>query len=889
MRAGRADDFVPSQQLSTLEATGELIINGSLNEKGQQGNYKLNWRQASTKEDSLTLATELNDKAIELYKQGKYDEAVPLLEQSLKIRLQILGAEHPDVATSLNNLAELYRVQGRYTEAEPLYIQALEMRKKLLGAEHPDVATSLNNLAGLYRVQGRYTEAEPLYIQALNMRNKLLGAEHPDVATSLNNLAEIYRRQGRYIEAEPLYIQALEMRKKLLGAEHPDVATSLNNLAGLYEDQRRYTEAEALLRQAVYIQALEVIKKLPGAEHPDVTNSRNNLARLYEAQGKYTEAEPLYIQALEMRKKLLGAEHPLVATSLDNLAVLYSAQGDVASAVQYLKRVLEVQEKNLTYNLAAGAEPQKDKYLQTISGAKARAISLHLQTAPNNPAAAALAFTTILRRKGRLLEFFTTSRRILRQQLDPQGLQWLDELNNIHSELSTLLYNRPKNLPLETYKANFALLEKQAKELEDKIGRRSSQFRAATQPVTLEAIQELIPANAALVEFVQYYPYDPKTDKFGKPRYGVYVLSREGEPQGVDLGAVEEFKNIIKVFRISLRDKSQTPLKQLKDAARELDQKLMQPVRQLLGSQKQILISPDSSLNLIPFEALVDENNRFLVENYSFTYLSSGRDLLTFTSTPRNTSPAVLLGYPTYSEKDQVTIKSKDRFGVSDLGLPGLPGTEEEVKAIGELLGVEPLLRGAATEEAVKQVQSPFILHIATHGLFETIEDPEKYPTVNKDSLLRSSLALAGVKEEQIDGDNGLLTALEAAGLNLLGTELVVLSACDTGLGGISPGEGVYGLRRAFAIAGSQSQVISLWKVDDQGTKDLMVKYYQRLLGGDMGRTEALRQTQLEMLGGEAGEKYSHPYFWASFIPSGNWLAIPPRVESKKSKVNSQR
>ena len=134
MRAGRADDFVPSQQLSTLEATGELIINGSLNEKGQQGNYKLNWRQASTKEDSLTLATELDDKAIELYKQGKYDEAVPLLEQSLKIRQQILGAEHPDVAASLNNLATLYRVQGRYTEAEPLLIQALEMYRSHLGS-----------------------------------------------------------------------------------------------------------------------------------------------------------------------------------------------------------------------------------------------------------------------------------------------------------------------------------------------------------------------------------------------------------------------------------------------------------------------------------------------------------------------------------------------------------------------------------------------------------------------------------------------------------------------------------------------------------------------------------------------------------------------------------
>ncbi|MDE5088688.1 MAG: CHAT domain-containing protein, partial [Trichodesmium sp. St16_bin2-tuft] len=480
---------------------------------------------------------------------------------------------------------------------------------------------------------------------------------------------------------------------------------------------------------------------------------------------------------------------------------------------------------NLTYNLAAGAEPQKDKYLKTVSGTKNRAISLHLQTAPNNPASTTLAFTTILRRKGRLLEFFTASRQILRQQLDPQELQWLDELDNIHSQLSTLLYNRPENLPLKTYRDNFAKLKQQANELEDKISRRSSEFRASTQPVTLEAIQQLIPVNAALVEFVQYSPYDPKTRTWEEPRYGVYVLNPEGKAQGMDLGTVEEIKSDLDKFRVLLK-KERAPLEKLKKTARELDEKLMQPVRQLIGSKEQILISPDSHLNLIPFEVLVDENNEYLIENYSITYLSSGRDLRQLTTKARKTSPAVLVGYPTYWEKDKVTIKSKGKFGnFSDSSLPGLPGTEEEVKAIGELLGVEPLLRGAATEEAVKQVQSPFILHIATHGLFETIEDPEKYPTVNKDSLLRSSLALAGVKEEKIDGDNGLLTALEAAGLNLLGTELVVLSACDTGVGGISPGEGVYGLRRAFAIAGSQSQVISLWKVDDQGTKDLMVKY----------------------------------------------------------------
>ncbi|MDE5114402.1 MAG: CHAT domain-containing protein, partial [Trichodesmium sp. St15_bin1_1] len=340
-----------------------------------------------------------------------------------------------------------------------------------------------------------------------------------------------------------------------------------------------------------------------------------------------------------------------------------------------------------------------------------------------------------------------------RQQLDPQGLQWLDELDNIHGQLSTLLNNRPENLPLETYRDNFAKLKQQAKELENKISRRSSEFRTSTQPVTLEAIQQLIPANAALVEFIQYSPYDAKTRTWEEPRYGVYVLGAEGEPQGMDLGTVEDIKSALDKFRVFLKYKT-APLKELKKTARELDEKLMQPVRQLIGSKEQILISPDSYLNLIPFEALVDENNQYLVENYSITYLSSGRDLLQLTTKARKTSAAVLLGDPNYGKKDKIAPHRSFNKTSSNIALPRLLETADEVKAIGKLLGVKPLLREAATEKAIKQAQNPFLLHIATHGLFkeskEKPQNPGELPIIDNTSLLRSGLALAGFKEENI-------------------------------------------------------------------------------------------------------------------------------------------
>ncbi|WP_235440906.1 tetratricopeptide repeat protein, partial [Limnoraphis robusta] len=215
-----------------------------------------NQTTSSQQSPGLEEANRLNQQAIQLYEQGRYDEAIPLAKRVLEMYQKLLGDEHPYVAASLNGLALLYHSQGRYSEAEPLLIQALEMTRKLLGDEHPDIAQSLNNLAALYESQGRYSQAEPLYKQALEMRQKLLGEEHPHVAATLNNLAALYESQGRYSEAEPLFIRALEMRRKLLGDEHPDIALSLNNLAALYESQGRYNEAEPL-----YKQALEMLQK----------------------------------------------------------------------------------------------------------------------------------------------------------------------------------------------------------------------------------------------------------------------------------------------------------------------------------------------------------------------------------------------------------------------------------------------------------------------------------------------------------------------------------------------------------------------------------------------------------------------------------------------------
>jgi CHAT domain-containing protein/Tfp pilus assembly protein PilF len=293
----------------------------------------------------LVRANALNQQIVELYRQGRYDAAVPAAKEALAIRERALGPGHPDVATSLINLADLYRAQSRYAEALPLYQRGLTIFEKAVGPDHPNVATSLNNLAELYRAQGRYPDAEPLYKRSLAIREKALGPDHAAVAASLNNLALLYRAQGRYPDAEPLYKRGLTIFEKALGPDHPNVATSLNNLAELYRAQGRYPDAEPL-----YKRSLAIREKALGPDHAAVAASLINLADLYRAQSRYAEALTLYQRGLAIREKALGPDHPDIAAVLNNLAGVYfqsRAQGGYSDAESLYKRSLAIREKAL--------------------------------------------------------------------------------------------------------------------------------------------------------------------------------------------------------------------------------------------------------------------------------------------------------------------------------------------------------------------------------------------------------------------------------------------------------------------------------------------------------------------------------------------------------------
>jgi CHAT domain-containing protein len=836
----------------------------------------------------IAVSNSLNNLA-ELYRnQGRYVEAEPLFLEALQISRAQRGGNHPSMAANLNNLAELYRNQGRYVEAEPLFLEALQILRQQLGDSHSDVAIGLNNLALLYRDQGRYVEAEPLFLEALQIRRQQLGGSHPSVANSLSNLATLYRDQGRYVEAEPLLLEALRIQETALGPEHPDVALNLNNLAALHYTQGRYVEAEPLLLGALRIQETAL-----GPEHPDVAPSLSNLAALYQGQGRYVEAEPLFLEALRIQETALGPEHPDVALGLNNIAALYQHQGRYVEAVRYLARGLEIQEQHLDDNLVFLADAQRQAYVATISGSTDQALSLNLQSTTTSDATQ-LALATLLHRKGRIQDAGTSSWQRLRQNLSASDQVTFDEFTALRQELARLTFNPPVQLSPVQYRAELNRLETAANQLERQLARRSAAFRAETQPVDIATVQAQLPADGVLVEYVRYRPFDATNASapWGAPRYAVYLLFPDGDIEAVDLGAAAEIDTTIQAFSLRLRDITQSP----SVAARALSEQIFDPLQPYLTGREHLLISPDSQLNRIPFEALRTTDNRYLIQDYQISYLNSGRDLLKFDVTEPSQQPAVIVANPDYEVADtsiQIasTRSSQRSVELSQLEFGPLPGTAAEAEAIHPLLpNAVVLTESAATENAIKQVQAPEILHIATHGFFlENVARPEVdnsrgVAVVAGDSpvtrpasvavenpLLRSGLALAGFNERASGNEDGVLTALEASQLNLFGTQLVVLSACETGLGDIANGEGVYGLRRAFAIAGAETQLMSLWQVDDFGTQSLMARYYENLTAG-MGRGEALRQVQLELINSQG--RYAHPFYWAAFITTGFWQPL---------------
>jgi CHAT domain-containing protein/Tfp pilus assembly protein PilF len=836
------------------------------------------------------VALSLNNLALLYWARGAYGKAEPLYVRALDIREKALGPMHADVALSLNNLAALYRDQGAYPKAEPLYVRALDIREKALGPMHPDVAQSLNNLALLYQDQGAYPKAEPLYLRALDISQKTVGPMHPNVANTLNNLAGLYRAQGAYSKAEPLWGRALDIGEKALGPMHPDVANTLNNLAGLYRAQGAYARAEPL-----YVRALDIREKVLGPMHPNVANSLHNLAVLYRAQGAYAKAEPLYVRALDIREKELGPMHPVVAENLHDLALLYRAQGVYSKAEPLLSRATDIRESQLRSSLAPLSESRKRALMTLVQGETERLVSFHVDTSPSSPRALELALTTVLRRKGRVLDSLTEAQRTLRDHLTPSLRHQVDQLAQARTELAAQLYATAERRASTQRAAAVATLRTRIDDLEAVLSAASAEFRVQNEPVTLAKVQVALPPGAMLVELVRYRRFDARAQPpEQEEHYVAYLVTSHGPPHWVSLGKAAPIDAAVDAVLAALQP--DVHAEATRTALQHLDALVVVPMRDQLTEVSHLILAPDGKLNLVPFEALIDAQGHYELERYLISYLSSGRDLLRLGAHRGPRSPAVIVAGPDYGPLPPHSDPGTAAF------LP-LPDARAEAADLGKYFPTPPVTDKQATKEALATLVGPAILHVATHGFYARdpgatgvpgsrgpfappptasapraprgmrveIEDGMSSlssPTPASDpveSLDRAGLAMAGANQ----GAQGIVTAREIAGFDWWGTQLVVLSACESGIGAVA-GDGIYGMRRALVLAGAESQVVSLWNVNDASTRALMRDYYEGLARG-AGRAEALRSAKLHLLH-QPG--YAHPYYWAAFIPAGDWRPL---------------
>lgn len=798
---------------------------------------------------------------------GEHARAEPLLRRAAETG-HVASTAH---AEALRNRADLALDRGEPEVAEPLLHEALEAASSaahIAGLKGPRLARILDSLGRLALALGDPGRAARAFGQALSIQEQTLGPEHLAAAASLDGLAMAAMQSGDPARAEPLLARALAVREKVLGPAHAATAS-----IRLHQGDLRRATGDEGAAEALYGRALDDLEKALGREHPAVAEALLRRAALARA-GKRTNpalSEAACQRALAIQEKVFGPDHPRVADALDALAATHLSTGRIQSAVEALGRSTEIRDHRAAALLATGSEDQKVAAVTALQDQTDLVLSLPPASSPPLAAAVDLALTTVLRRKGRALDALATGRAALRDRRRPEDTRLLRELVEIQGRIVDAIVDGPGAVPVAEHEAAITELERQKRRLEAELGKRSATIVEDDRLVTLDEVRSAVPGDAALVELVVRRPVEKRG---GEPRVAAYVLRRSGPVRSLDLGEAREIDALVAELRAALSSPQRAP----EAPARALDERVMRPVRALIGGARRILISPDGQLDLIPFGALVDEEGRALLERWSFTYLSSGRDLVRFLhdeTPPEPGPPAVLVGAPDFGDPDRK--RSRYRPGahagsveLADVRFRPLPGTAKEIEAIRALIPGATVLSGAeATEEAVLAIAHPRILHVATHGFFLPATITSAGRSLDN-PLLRSGVALATANQPVPGREDGILTALEVAGLDLYGTRLVVLSACETGVGEARNGDGVHGLRRAVMMAGAQTLVMSLWRIADEDTRELMVGYHRRLQDGG-GRSEALREAALSVRSRPGNH---HPFYWAGFIASGDWTSL---------------
>ena len=832
-------------------------------------------------------ANTLDNLAVLYKNMGNYAKAELLYQENLKIRKENLGEKNLDYAIALNNAGVLYNEMGNYVQAEALYKESIKIYKETVGNKHPAYAAALHNLAVFYSATGNYTQVVPLYEESLQIRKAVLGNKHADYAQTLTNFAYVYASMGKYAHAQELLEESLKIYKESLGDKHFYYTASLHNLANLYIRRGNHVKAEELFKES-----LQIRKETLGEKHTDYAHSLNSLGNFYLSVGKYTQSEQFFKESLKIQRENFGEKHPYYTDVLDNIANLYQKTNKPNAAYQLYKEVQESKYAQMKTLFPTFSEKEKLAYLGITDKFFENFQYFAITYAKENPYVSAELYKKVLMTKGIV---FASTQKVRKQILSSGDSLLIADFERWKSEKST--YNKllEKSM-LEVKKSGINLdsLVATINELEKSISKRSTLFAENVQSKDYEwkQVKEKLGKNEVVIEVIRTHR-QRGIDSLGKEIQDVYFLvlfvtdKTKKHPEmlvlenGKDLETkyLNYYRNAMSLKhedKISYAQYWQPIAKKLK----ELNKK---------GFSK-IYFSPDGVYHQISLNTLNNtETGKYLLEEQNIQLIGTSRDLIEIGRSEKDLSKnfdnyeAYLLGFPTYNlEKEQdKNTESKDRSFSALQQIVGsnvsiLPGTKKEIQAIAQFfqqksIRTQIFLEKEASEENFKHFVSPTILHTATHGFFipspknkevETMEEAMRNKTL-ENPLLRSGLLLAGCENPKAESEDGILTAEEAMNLNLENTELVVLSACETGLGDIQIREGVFGLQRAFQQAGAKTVLMSLWKVSDEATQMLMTEFYSALLSGKPKR-EAFKIAQMKLR-----EKFESPYYWGAFVMVG--------------------
>jgi CHAT domain-containing protein/Flp pilus assembly protein TadD len=798
--------------------------------------------------------------------QGAFSEATQTYQKAEKLYAQITGTESEEYLLWLNNYADLLTKKGEFGAAEKTYLKALDLQSVVAAANKENRTILLGNLANLYVSIGLYEEAEKLANEQLNLAQKAFENSPIKYANMLNNLGFLAKRLGNLEQAEKYYEQATQIRKKELGEKHPLYAQSLNNLGAIYEQKRDFKKTETH-----YAQALAIRKETLGENHPLYAQVLYNYAQNQRNLELYEEAEKNLERVKAIREEKLGKNHPLYAKTTQSLASLFWHKKDLTKAEAYFKATLNSLFEQVNQVFVGMSENERSQFFATQIRPTLEMYQFFALQNASNPEFVGKVFDLQVSTKALL--FFTSSK--FRQQLQQSGRQdllqkyeeWLrlkEQIARLYTLSKDELTKRGVNLQDLATQSN--ILEKELNE----VANFDNQFikNIAWQTVA----QQLRPKEAA-VEVIRLREYQPKgSGNFGKKvYYACLILKADAKaPELVIIENGEELEQeAIYFYRNSII---------FRKLDKESYDQFFRKLHQKLQGVEKVYFSADGVYNQISLATLwIPEQKKYLGESLDIVLLSSTRELIVAEKDLKNPSKrAFLFGYPDYdaiianptSEKAEINRQEKAQaFEVNGKFLASLPGSKREVENIKQILqnkfAVKDLMRAEASETNVKATQNPQILHIATHGFFLADEEDAENG-VKVSPLFRSGLMMAGASQEQNpESDDGVLTAYEVMNLNLESTELVVLSACQTGLGQVRNGEGVYGLQRAFQVAGTKNLIMSLWSVDDAATQELMTYFYKELQN-NLPKRQAFRNAQNKLK-----QKYPKPYYWGAFVLVG--------------------